>query len=175
MIEIIPKPEKEPSRWFKTLFYVSLALLVGAILGYFVLDYFEKKSSLTLEGLEQRLQELTTSEEKVLVEEVLLYQKQINDFSTLLEEHKTASNSFEFLEKITHPKIWFNDFSLKLETYQITVAGFAPDFPALGQQLIIFQNKKTIKEVNLTNISLGEEGKVLFDFDLSLDPQIFEY
>lgn len=174
MIEIIPKPEKEPARWPKILFYLSLALLIGAILGYFVLDYFEKRASLTLEDLEERLQELSTSEEKVLEEEVLLYQKQINDFSTLLEEHKIASNSFEFLEKITHPRLWFNDFSLNLETYQMTVIGSAPDFPTLGQQLIIFQKEKSIKEVNLTDISLGEEGKVSFGFDLSLDPQIFK-
>lgn len=173
MVEIIPKPVKKMPEWRNTAFYFSLVLLLGAVLSFFLLSHFERKSSEALQDLEDRIAEIGTSKEKALEVEVFGYQKKINDFSELLAAHQKSSNFFKFLEGICHPRVWLSELNLNLASYQATVSGTTPDFRSLGQQLFIFQSQEAIKSVNLTSLSLGEGGEAKFSLSLTLDPQIF--
>ena len=175
MVEIIPKkPIKKIFPWQEILFYISLVLLMGVVLGYSILVYFESKALLTLEGLKGKITTVGTIEDKILEMEVLAHKDRVEDFSILIKEYHKSSNFFDFLEKITHPQIWFTSLRLDVQALKATLSGRAASFQVLGQQLEIFQKQDLIEEVKLSDMSLGEGGEVEFSISLSLASQIFK-
>ncbi|MDI6591446.1 MAG: hypothetical protein QME61_00665 [Patescibacteria group bacterium] len=174
MIEIIPKPAPKIISWLNILFYFSIALLIAVILSFFALNHFVKKLKAEFQDLEAVLIKQRTPAIINLEKEILSSQRKIEDMDFLLKRHLATSKVLEFLEKVTHPKVWFFSLDWNSEERRLRVSGITENFQILGQQLLIFQDNQFIKEVNLSKISIDREGKISFNFDLLLDPQIFE-
>jgi len=174
MVEIIPKPVSKPSSWFNSLFYFSVVLLFIAILSIFLLNQFQKKAVLTLKNLEVLLTQIKTQERINLEKELIGYQKKIEDFSFLLQGHSLDSKLFGFLENITHPKVYFSSLNFNSDEKKVILNGETESFQTLGQQLLIFKAEPLVKEVNLSKISIGREGKIDFAFSFSFSPEIFK-
>ena len=174
-IEIIPKEEIKPVPWQRILFYFFIFLLLISIAGYFALDYyFLKKAQQELQTLEMKIAEAKTPQQIALEKEILDYQEKIEDFASLFLAHKKSSNFFNFLEKITHPKIFFSELNLNTTGSQVNLSGQAESFQVLGEQLLIFRNTKSIQNVNLSEVKIGKEGEIGFTFNLSLNPGLFK-
>lgn len=173
-IEIIPKEAAKLPLWQNILLYISIALVLTCVSGYFVLTYFIKKSDLIFQDLEKALAEARTPQEIALEEEILDYQKKIEDFSSLFLDHKKSSNFFNFLEEITHPKVFFSEVSLNIMGNQVKLAGQAESFRVLGEQLLILRNAKFIRNLSLPEVRIGKEGKIEFTFNFSLNPKLFQ-
>ena len=173
-IEIIPKPAKEPPFWLNILFYFSIALVLVSFSSLFILNHLEKKSVENLQNLEEVLAKEKTPKEIALEEEIFRYQKKIYDFSLLIDLHKSPLNFFSVLERISHPKIQFTNFSLDPKEFRAVLSGQTESFQTLGQQLLIFKKESLIKEVNLSKLSIGKEGGTEFTLSLFLDPGIFK-
>ncbi|GAI13015.1 unnamed protein product, partial [marine sediment metagenome] len=77
-----------------------------------ILDDFQKKSLAALQNLEDTIAEEKTPQKIALEKEILSYQKKINDFSLILDHHLLPSKIFRFLEKTSHPRIWFSKINL---------------------------------------------------------------
>ena len=175
MVEIIPKPTpKLPFKWLNILFYFSLILVLFSIFSFFLIDHFQRKAFQTLEDLESTLAREKTPEEVALEKEIFGYQKKINDFSILLESYQPPLNFFPVLEKNSHPKVQFTDFSLNPKNLQAILSGKTESFQTLDQQLSIFKKENLIKDVNLSKLFIGKEGEVEFTLNLSLSPAIFK-
>lgn len=173
-IEIIPKPKAKIFPWINILFYFSIALLITTILSFFILNHFIKKSIPAIHSLETALTKQRTPSQIALEKEILSFQEKIEDIDFLLKRHLVSSQVLEFLEKVTHPKVWFSSLGLSSGKSQLQVRGTTESFQTLGQQLLIFKKNQFIKEVNLSGVSIEREGKISFTFDLLLDPQIFK-
>ena len=173
MVEIIPKPAVKLPKWFNVLFYFSLGLLLVVILSFFLVNHSLKESQKTLQDLEEVLVEERTPEKIILEKETLSYQKKIKDFSQLLNQHLFSSKFFEFIEKISHPRVWFFQVNLNPQTSQLLISGQTESFLTLGQQLSIFAQEPLIKTINLSQVSLTKVGQVEFVLDFFLDPKIF--
>jgi len=174
MIEIIPKPAKKLPLWQDILFYLSIALLLVTILSYFILAHFLKNSEKVLQDLDQRLAWEKTAEELSLEKEVISWQKKIEVFKKLIKEHIKSSSFFDFLEKTTHPGVFFSKVDLKPIESKAILYGQTKNFYFLSQQISILKLKEEIKDLNLSSVSIGKEGKVDFTLNLSLDPQLFK-
>lgn len=174
MVEIIPKPAVKKPPWLNILFYFSLLLLVGIISGYFVLISLTKKSTTTLQNLEQSLVKERAPEEKRLEGKVISWQRKIEKVNPLLNEHYFPSKTFGLLEKLSHPQVWFSELELNLTEARAEISGIAESFPVLGQQLLLFKKEPKILEVNLSEVSIGEEREINFTLNLSLDSQLFK-
>lgn len=174
MIEIIPKPVQKLPLWHNFLFYFSILLFLVSLTGYFLLKHFSEEISQEIKDLEEILTEEKTLSEVVLETKVLNYQKKIGNFSQLIKKHKRISKIFEFFESICHPKVWFSRFNLSREPFQLRVSGETENFHFLEQQILIFKKEPLIEEVNLSNISFGEKGKVNFSLSLTLNPALFQ-
>lgn len=172
-IEIIPKKVVEPSPWQNTLLYFFISLLLVSILGYFALDYFVKEADRNLQELKEELIEARSPQQIALEKEILDYREKIEDFSFLLISHQKTSNFFDFLEKITHPEVFFSELNLDTKESRVRLYGQAESFQTLGQQLLIFQKSEFIQGLRLPEIRIREEGKIEFVFDFSLDPELF--
>ena len=175
MIEIIPKPTVKIPRWQKFLPYFSIALMIVAILGYFVLNNILEKTLQTLEDREDTLAKLKTPEEQNLEKEILNYQKKIKNFSVLADQHLFPSKFFSLFDGLCHPKVWFSSIELLPQEARVSLTGQTEDFSVLGQQILIFKNEKGINDVKLTKVSLAEKGRIKFDLDIFLSPEIFKF
>lgn len=173
-IQIIPKPITKFPIFLNILFYLSLILLVATISSYFVLNNFQKKAEENLSALETELTRSKTPEEIALEEEVFGYQRKIKDFSYLISNHITNSNLLKLIENSSHPKVWFSEVTISSQDKKAKLSGLTDSFQILGQQFFIFKKESLIKEVDLSDISFGKEGKIEFTFNLLLDPKIFQ-
>lgn len=173
-IEIIPKPVEKIPFWQNFLFYFSVILLIISISSYFGFGYLLDKNKVIFEGLEETLKREKTPEESALEDKVLGYQKKINTFSQLISEHFYGSEVFSLIEKLCHPQVWFSQFGFNFPEYSLMLSGNSDSFSVVGQQLLLFEKESLIKEVNLSQLNLGKEGKIDFIINLSLDPTIFK-
>lgn len=134
----------------------------------------EREISNLNKALERTEKERALEEEIFGSEEKIGYQEKIKDFAVLLNSHKLPVNFLNFLERNTHPKVWFSNLNLNLEKNVLDISGYAENFGVLGQQTTIFKNQDFIKNINLSWASLDKEGKVNFNLQLTLDPKIFK-
>jgi len=173
MVGIIPKPIKKPSKLYQLSPYIVLGLVAAVILVYAALLYFENQASTALQDLQEQIAQVGTGDEKTIEAQVLLDKQKIDDFSEIFANHQRASNFFKFLEENCHPNVWFGKLELNTQDDQATLSGEAAGFETLGQQIVIFQNQKLIKNVELSDFAVGTNGRVNFTLSLSLDPAIF--
>jgi hypothetical protein len=173
-IEIIPKKIEKISDARKKLFYFSIFLFLGLLLGYFILTFLEKKSENTLPNLEEALLKGKTPEMSSLEEEILNDQKKIKDFSSLVQSHLIPSKIFEFFEKNTLPQVFFSEINLNSLNSTAKLSGECDSFVTLGQQLAIFEKEPLIEKLDLTQVSITKEGKIGFFLDFSFNPKILK-
>lgn len=174
MIEIIPKTE--PKSIFETrapfvIALVALFLVIGGSLACIQLQAGAKK---TIGNLENFLNAGTTQNERQLEQSVLLSQKKIADFGLFLQARKDPSRFFQFLEQYTHSKVFFTDANMSISNRQVALQGQAADFTSLSQQILIFKQRDELGDVLLSNVGLGEKGRIKFSVELSFAPKIFQ-
>ena len=105
---------------------------------------------------------------------VLDYKKKIDDYNSILGNHKISSNIFDFIEKNTLPKIWFSNFDLSQPANSINLSGEADDMETLGRQIQVFEKKQDfVKKIKVFSSQIEPTGKVRFTLNISLDPAIF--
>ena len=174
MVEIIPKPAAKLPSWQNTLFYFSFGLLLLVVLSYFVLDIYLDKAETRLGEREEELAQTKTAEEITLEQELSNYEKKIQNFSILIDQHLFSSRIFEFIEKNTHPEVWFSTLSLDPRKRGVNLSGDTENFVTLHQQVQIFKASPSVQNINLAKIAIGKEGRIAFDLSLILDPGLFE-
>lgn len=174
MIEIIPKPIEEIPKWQKILVFVSIFILLIFIVASLILISLEKKAKISLQDLDEKIFKARTPEIVSLEKEILNYQKEIKDFSQLIGQHLFPSKLFPFLEEKTHPRTFFSRIDSIPRDSKISLSGQTESFLTLGQQLLIFQSDSSVKDLNLSGVSITKEGKIGFDLEISLDPKIFK-
>ena len=174
-IEIVPKAEIKPVPWQNLLLYFFIFLFLVSVISYLALDYyFIKKAEQKLQELEMKIAEAKTPQQIALEEEILDYREKIEDFSSLLLNHKKNSNFFNSFEKIIHPRIFFSELDLNTKLNQVKLSGRAESFRVLGEQLLIFREAEFIENLSLSNLGIGEEGEIKFTFNLQFDPNLFK-
>lgn len=171
-IEIVPKPKIEKATWANVLLAISIVLLLALAISYF---YFYRSSGKLSQDIQEKEKVLEkTPSEKVLEEKLLLTEEKINNFGQLLSSHQKPLNIFNFLEEACHPDVWFSNFNFDTMKREATISGQAGSFIALGQQLLILKELENLKDINLSKISLGEEGEVDFALQLIFESQILK-
>ncbi len=156
-------------------FSIGIILLILAILGYLFLQNNIKNSSENLKNLEESISGKRTSEVENMEKEISGWRQKIEDYNLLFSGHRESSNLFEFLEKITHPKVWWTDFKFDPSfSSNLRLTGVSQDFSTLQQQLIILGNENYIKNIILNKVSLIKGGQVEFELEISVDPEILK-
>lgn len=173
MVEIIPKTIERSPLWQDILLYFSIGIFLAAIFSFFALSSSQKKAEDSLQGLEQSLSKPGTAEEISLEKQIKTAENQIKNFSQVLNSHTYPSKIFAFLPKIVHPKVRFGQTGLDAVKFEVNILGEAESLAALQQQIFIFQQEPLIKKFTLISFYIGEKGRINFNFNLSLDPQIF--
>ena len=172
--ELIPKEKLKTPSLVNFLFYLSLILVI--ILGACYFGVRIKNSSIKsqIEEVKLNVSKIKIEGDKETERQVLGYQKKINDFSELFNEHKIVSSFLGLLRNSTHLKVSFLRLDLNIETAQVILGGETENFKTLGEQILYFEGSEFTKGLVLSNLALGKEGNVKFNISLSLDPEIFK-
>lgn len=173
-IEIIPKKEAKAPWWEDIAFYLVIILLIGGVLGYFGMGFYQNRLQEKMDQLEASLVEKKTGEMRTLEKRVLEDKRKIDNFASLLEEHKKGSGFFEFLKGVCHPRVFYSGVNLDVETGTVNLGGTAESFQALGQQISILKRQGLISNVYLSGLSLGKQGTIGFSLSFSISPQMFK-
>jgi hypothetical protein len=173
MVEVDLRGRPKQSKKVMFAFYSAVFFLIFSILGYLMTNVFLQKAHEEKSDLETKLDEMMTTEKKELEEEITLLKNKINEFSFLLDNQLQSSKIFEFTQRITHPQVWFSNFSLNSERGVLDISGKTQNFETLGQQIFILEDEPVIEKVSLDSFSINEEGKIDFELSLSFEPDFF--
>ncbi|MBL7156305.1 MAG: hypothetical protein ISS87_01770 [Candidatus Pacebacteria bacterium] len=177
-IEIIPKQREKKKikiSVFDILYYIISILLVLSFLSYLGLIFLIKTSETRLGELGTAIIEKQTKETQELEKRVLATKKKIDTFAILINDHKQTSNMFSFLAETSHKKAFFSDLKLNVESFTADIFGKTEGFKTLGEQVLIFNEENLIKDVALTEVNIGKQGKIEFNLTLLFDSEIFKY
>jgi len=174
MVEIIPKPQVKSPPWINILFYSSLVLLIITVLSIFIINQLQKSAFDVSQKLGEELKKVKSPERFDSANKLIGYQKKISDFSYLIQNHKLTSKLFTLLEKLSHPKVQFTNFNLQVDKTKVVLNGETDNFLSLGQQFLIFRAEPLIKEVNLSTVSIGDNGRIGFSFEITPSSEIFK-
>lgn len=173
-----PKPTTSLFSWQRIASFTLIFLYLTVLGLYLFMFFYERKTSEELLKTNLALQK--TEEELKLEERIKILKQKIDDSYLLIFSHKYPSNIFEFMEKVTHPKVWFSSFEYNSEKREISLKGAAEDFKVLGQQKQILEKAmldKNIETFNFQDLSFSrgeKEGisfslKIVFPSDLLLE------
>jgi len=160
--------------WLDTIFYFVAALLLATIICFVIFTVKISFQERKLKEIDNNIIVNTgTTQQRELEKEVFEYQRKIDNFAIILANHKIPTNIFKFFEKITLPNVWFNNFIIMAQTAGIQISGETESTTALSRQLSIFEENKFIKDISDLTFEPTETGKIRFNLNISLSPDIF--
>ena len=161
--------------WMDVIFYFAVSLFIATIFCYVI---FLVKNSMQREEIKNQieaLQTVGTPQQKEYEKSVLEYQKKINDFTEIFENHEFASHVFGFMQKQTLPNIWFKQFSLDKKNTKVEMSGEADSMDAVSRQVANFERNENVENVTTLSSSLGQSAKIDFSLSVALNKDLFAY
>lgn len=171
---LIPKPEVKRPKWEISLFYISFFLFILTLISYVGFAYYAKKTNDLIQSKNIEIDAVGTEEQNILAQDVLKYERKIRDFSNLINQRQYPANFLEFLGKSTLKGVIITNMSLDIVENQVTLSGIADNFQILGQQEDFFKNHEMLTKTDLASASMDKDGKVNFNFSLSINPIMFK-
>ena len=108
------------------------------------------------------LQNLTSQRDVSLENRLKNLNSVLEIFKGVLDEHRYWTQFFKVLEDKTLNTVTFKSLEASDADNIINLAGSAPSYSALAQQVKIFEDTPSIVSVTSSNIALSAEGKVKF-------------
>ncbi len=172
-IEITPKQKIKIPIWVIIIGILCVILVLAFLASYFYLYRSVKRMSQEIE--EKNL--VTLPLEKAIGKkegEIFPISQKIDDFNELLSGHKKPLKIFEFLERTSLPNVLFSTFDFTFEKGELTISGQTDNFVTIEQQVLILKQEPLVKNLNLSGLSMSEEGGINFTLSLTFDSQIFK-
>ncbi len=173
MAIILKSTLKTASWWLSILLYISTALLLIAILTYFILTFYQEKTAVILGDLEAILAKERTAEEIRIEEKLFGWERKVDNFAFLVGLRQINLPFFNLVEGLTHPKVRWLELDLKTSELKVFLSGKTENFKTLEHQFSILRQEELIKEIAILEI-IDVGGGVYFEIKLLLDPNLFK-
>ena len=171
MVELIPKKEQKPVFGQVFILIVSFAVLVAVTGAFFLLQQLGRDAREVLVVLEKRFVEGTRPLEEALAAQLQHEKEKTEILREVLGRRKDALVVFKLLEETTHPGVFFRSFAGDVKTGKFTLDGEARNFVVLEQQRQVWGKQREFSTI-LSNIRLGEDGRIDFGLELTLKHEI---
>lgn len=113
-----------------------------------------------------------------VIEDLIRMDARINQTTTLLDSHISASSFFDFLSVSTLERVQFTKFDYELKddgSAEIGLAGVADTFSTVALQSDEFGASKSLRNVVFSNITVSPLGRVTFNVNATVDPALLKY
>ena len=152
---------------------ISLAVLVGVSVTYFVLGQLIETGRLERDRLDRIFIEDTRPEEEELSAVLRQYQRQMNVLTDVLDERSYSEPFFTLLETTTHPDVFFSTLQGNSKTGVFRLSGEAASFIVLEQQRLAWR-ELNVAAARLEGIQFSPGGKSGFSVGFEVDPEILK-
>lgn len=165
------------------LFYFSFVLLILSLISFLILKYyfivnFDNRIKDTQAQTKKQNQSIYDGKTIAdIEEEVKEAESAVKDFKSLYQNRLKATAFFKEFEKSIHPKVYFSNLSLTLDSDEpkASLSGKTESFQTLIQQIEILKKKTNyIKSFDVSNIGMAGGEGVGFALTLNLQPSIFK-
>lgn len=171
-------PQKRPRKsLFTTIIGIVAVFIVVAFVGSYIYFYVTNKGLVEkVNKIKEDSKELDESI-KNKEEDLLVFQRRISDFSSLILGHKNVGIMFDFINKNTIPTVWFNEFQYdEKEKGRFLIGGQSNSFFLIEQQIVVFRNQDLVKDARLADVSIDEEnGLIDFSINIALNSEAFAF
>lgn len=150
-----------------TVLFLVLAVYSGA---YFYTSSLNGRIENVLEEVKSIQGQRNTETE----EAVLDLDGKLSTVSSLLDNHIYSSKLLKFIESITHPKVYFINFTFRAAEGTVILNGSTENYVSFGEQYIAFQQNEKISSLRLSDIKLSKAGKVQFGLSFNVDKSVFK-
>jgi len=155
-------------------FMVFAASVIAAASAFFYLRYLN--SSIVSKAEDLRKTEEAFDPESI--REIMRLDSRFRNANTLLQNHTTVLGIFNVLEQETLVNVQFTQFGYTPQadgSAQITMSGIAHSFATLALQSDQFGKSKALKNVVFSGISVGEDNRIRFSVQATVEPSVLSY
>jgi len=143
-------------------------LLILSLLAYGGLLLYGRKLSVNLETIKKEISLLDEKRVPENEDAIVAFDTKLTILKDVFNNHTYWSNFFAKFEDLTIPEAFFPDakFSLGAEGVTVTLKAATKTYTNLAQQMLAFQQDPSVNQVDITDISLNEEGGIEFGLTL---------
>jgi len=166
------KKKQISAPWPKGLL-IFFAFLFLLVLGFnFLLRFYLLNQEKQLKSLNDQLKNLRASISREQEKDILQLEKKINKLDSLLANHIYFSSFFDWLEKYTHPSVYYSALDFTSDSLRVGLTGFAKDNQSLIEGVEASVMNKMINSTQLVEglvlKNLEREANVKFSLDIYL-------
>jgi len=159
---------------------ISLFILFAVLLATGGLYFYKGVMKKSITSMENTLNLAKNRFEPAKIAELQVLDKRLRASSEILSKHIVTTPIFEMLEKLTMKTVRYTKFSYELGTeknisVKIKMSGQAIGYRSIALQSDLFTKNKNLIDPVFSNLTLDNNGRVLFDLEFSVDPSFVNY
>lgn len=163
-------PEEEKSRipGIASIGGFIALIAVGAV--YAGLFLYQRVLASRAEDLAKNIAEVKVEEITQTVRDMKIFGAQAKALVALRGAHAYPVKLFEYLERTTHPAVYFSDANISMKEKTITMKGTTGSPLFLARQVQVYEKEKKegrIADFIVTGVGYGEKKKVSFNLTLT--------
>lgn len=169
MVELIPKAKRpKPAYSIADVFFrISLAVLgISLVLSGTLFFVYQKKLS-ALETLEQKFKELFQAPEEKIIADIIAYNLQAERAKEISKDVVKPFDAVTLIADKIHPKARIVSAGVKLADRKAALSMKTENLRTFWEQIRILRKAKEIGGVDITRLTVGANGEVIFDIELS--------
>jgi len=124
---------------------------------------------------EQKTEDLQGQRNKDVEESFMDVKDRAGKLKLLLTNRMYPSRIFELLEESVISQVQFTEMNVDLMSFTVNIGIEASNYGILAKQVFVFEEDERIKEVNLSQVSMGDSGRTDSDLIIKLDPKFLFY
>ena len=157
-------------------FFALFTVLIATGGLYFYKGILVKK----IDNMKNTLELAKNRFEPSKITELQIFDKRLISASDILSKHITVIPVFSALEQITMKSVRFTKFSYDLRTkdnpvINIKMSGIAIGYRSVALQSDLFAKNKNLIDPIFSNLTLDNNGNVVFDLEFSVNPSFVNY
>lgn len=160
----------------------SLFILFTVLLGTGGLYFYKGVVSKNIVSMEGTLTLAQNRFEPSKIVELQVLDKRLRAADEILSKHIVTSPIFKALEKITMKTVRYTKFNYELltekstkTTVNVKMSGVAVGYRSIALQSDLFAKNKNLIDPIFSNLTLDNNGNVVFDLEFSVDPSFVNY
>lgn len=158
------------------IFSIGLLIVSGLVLGGSYI--YKRVIQGNINDLKESIEKAEIVPEESLMNELKNISKKIENTKILLARHKSLGPVFDILKESTLKSVRFLNFNYSISNDnmpQISMDGEAKSYSSLALQVGSFEENTRVESVSVSNLSLGESGKINFSIDIIINPDVLIY
>lgn len=157
---------------------ISIFLFFSMLLATGALYFYKGVMAKNLVQMESDLNLAKNRFEPSKIAQLQVLDKRLKASEDILGGHIAVSPIFSALEDITMQTVRYTKFSYTLDAQKkvmVNMSGLAVGYRSIALQSDLFAKKAELIDPVFSNLSLDDNGNVLFDLDFSVDPVFVDY